>query len=142
VAPVIPEALPGWRRLLRGEQDEANLPWHVVTVLRDAGVTPETPVGILGNAQVASRWARLGRIRIVAELPAAQTWQIAADSDMLRSIVEAFRQTPVRVLLAEQVPPAAAAAGWRQVQTTPYWMLRLPEGSDKPDEVSAGSCRW
>jgi hypothetical protein len=117
------DGMNGWRRMLRGEPDEINLPWHIASLLRDAGVQPGHPVGIIGNAQVASRWARLARVRIVAEVPVADAWTFAsAEPDKVRFVLDAFARAGVRAVLSEHAPPPGARAGWTEVVHTPYWI--------------------
>lgn len=124
------EASDGWRRTLRGEADQPNIPWYHATVMRKAGVSPGTPVGVIGNAQVASRWARLARVRIVAETPAADVDSFLDASDgTIAAVIAAFRQTPARVLIAEGLPAEAKWSGWTPVEGTRYSLLWLDQRS-------------
>jgi hypothetical protein len=126
VTVVINEAGAGWQRMLRGEQDERNVPWETASVLREHGVREGTRIGIIGNAQLASRWARLARVRIVAEMPAADAAHLADfTAATVASVVAAFRRTPASVLLIEATAPVAAEHGWTVVEGTPYAVIPL-----------------
>lgn len=121
----------GWRRMLRGEPDELNLPWQTAMFLRDAGIVPGTPIGVIGNAQVASRWARLARVRIVAEVPVADLDAfLNADHEDVESVLSAFRSTPATALLAERLPRGSAWSAWRPVEGTPYSVIFLSSSGD------------
>lgn len=120
------ESSSGWRRLLRGEQDVLNVPWHVAVVMRGAGIGDGTPVAIAGNGQVASRWARLGRVKIVAEVPAAELTAFAASAEAATRVIRAFERSPARFVLAERIPPGMP--GWRALEGTPYWVMPIGSG--------------
>ena len=124
VAITILECAGGWIRLLRGEQDEYNVPWHIAEVVHAAGMGEGAPVAIVGNAQVASRWARLARVKIVAEVPPSDLVSFAASADAAAAAVDAFTRTKARFVLAEKIP--AAMDGWRALEGTPYWVRELP----------------
>ncbi|CAN5766072.1 hypothetical protein BH24ACI5_BH24ACI5_20520 [soil metagenome] len=120
------EVSEGWRRTLRGEADHPNIPWHNATTMREAGVSPGTPAGVIGNAQVASRWARLARVRIVAEVPVADLAAFAeAPEETMAAVIAAFRRTRARVLIAENLPTDAKWREWTPVPGTPYSLLWL-----------------
>ncbi|HJR61804.1 MAG TPA: hypothetical protein VJ813_20520 [Vicinamibacterales bacterium] len=122
------EVSDGWRRLLRGEAAERNMPWYTASVLREAGVSPGTPAGVIGNAQVASRWARLARVRIVAEVPVADLPAfLEADDTTVAGVIAAFRQTAARVLIAERLPAGSKWSNWTAVEGTPYSLLWLDQ---------------
>lgn len=131
------EVSDGWRRLLRGEADEQNIPWATAAALRDAGLSRGMPIGVIGNAQVASRWARLGRVRIVAEVPIADLQAfIGSDEKTVAAVVEAFRATPARLLLAEKLPSSGHWRDWTPVPGTPYSLLWLDQSRNSEIRLS------
>jgi len=113
-----------WSRMGGGDLHVSNPDWYLASRLQRAGLAPGTTVGVIGNAQVASRWARLAGVRIVAEVPAADVEQFTEGDDAtVRSVIAAFAQTPARFVLAERPPLSAPADGWRRVTGTPYWLF-------------------
>lgn len=123
VSTLVAECSDGWRRMLRGEADETNLPWHVAALVHGAGVSEGEHVAIVGNAQAASRWARLARVKIVAEIPAADVPVFAGDPAAAAQALRVLPASGARFVLAEQVP--GGMAGWQQLTGTPYWLERL-----------------
>jgi hypothetical protein len=120
---VLIECADGWRRLLRGEPDQENVPWHVASLIHDAGIGEGEHVAIIGNAQVATRWARLARVKIVAEVPASDVGAFRESEASAHLVLDALALTPARFALAEEIP--RGMSGWRQLTGTPYWVLRL-----------------
>lgn len=116
----------GWRRLLRGDQDALNISWHVAVVMRQAGIGEHTPVAVVGNGQVASRWARLGRVKIVVEVPAADLSAFTASPEAATRVIRALERSSARFVLAERIPPDMP--GWRALEGTPYWVMPVGSG--------------
>lgn len=86
--------------------------------LRRLGLTPGARVGVVGDAFEAY-WARLGRLRIVADIPPEDVplfWH--ADEAGQARVVEAFRAAGAAAIVAE-LPQAIVPAGWQRVGSTP-----------------------
>jgi hypothetical protein len=97
-------------------------PGQVALELRQMGLEEGDHVGVVGYA-FDSFWARLARVRIVAEVPgwdADELW--LGDAATQEMILEAFAGTGVRAVVAENVPRYARLGGWRQVGGTSYWI--------------------
>lgn len=124
VSATIWECGAGWRRLLRGDVDEYNNPWHVAEVMHAAGLAEGTRVAVIGNAQIASRWARLARVKIVAEVPIADLPLFAASADSANAVLRALDGSTARYALAEKIPENSL--GWRALEGTPYWIIEVP----------------
>jgi hypothetical protein len=90
-----------------------------------------------------AQWARLARVRIVAEVPywpqnlfdlsANNFWE--ADSKTQRNVIQALAKTGARVAVSQLAPPAAVASGWQRVGTTQYYLYWLNQVSP----VSSGN---
>jgi hypothetical protein len=120
---VMTECTDGWRRLLRGEPDQENVPWHVATLIHEAGIAEGEHVAIVGHAQVATRWARLARVKIVAEVPASDVAAFKASPAAAQTALDALARTSVKYVLAEDVP--SGMPGWRELPGTPYSVFKL-----------------
>jgi len=82
-------------------------------------------VGVVGYA-FDSYWARLARVKIVAEMPgwdADELW--FGDEATRESIVAAFAGAGVRAVVAERVPRYARLRGWQQVGRTSCWIRQI-----------------
>jgi hypothetical protein len=100
-------------------------PGEVAEALQAAGVHTGDRVGIIGYA-FDSFWARLARVRIVAEMPgtdAAPFW--AGDPDEQARVTAAFANAGVRAIVAEDVPEEAVLPGWQPLGQTNYALYLL-----------------
>jgi hypothetical protein len=108
----------------RGERDPAGPPagagpWRVAEGLRQMGVQAGDEVAVIGSGLEASRWARLARVRIIAELPEREQekfWE--ADRVTQARVMEAFAATGARVVVATRAAGCDPAPGWRRVGET------------------------
>jgi hypothetical protein len=101
-------------------------PGEVAEELQALGVNPGDRVGIIGYA-FDSFWARLARLRIVAEMPgtdAASFW--AGDAKVQQQVIAAFAESGVHAIVAEDVPSDAILPGWQPLGETNYWVYLLP----------------
>jgi hypothetical protein len=102
-------------------------PGAVAEELWRLGVEPADKVGVIGYA-FDSYWARLARVKIVAEM---YSWE--ADSFWLGSpsfqeeVLQAFAATGARAVVAEYVPPYATLRGWYRVELSNYYIFLLDE---------------
>jgi hypothetical protein len=106
--------------------------WHDVVAaeeLADTGIGPGDKVAIIGDG-TAAYWARLGKLRIVAEIMDAfhgstEFWN--APEEQQQQVYAAFRRTQAKAIVAKcPVCPARALAGWHSMAGTPYCYRRLP----------------
>jgi hypothetical protein len=108
--------------------------WRVADGLGRMGVGPgtlvgllETPLGPLGNSKQLY-WARLARVRIVAEIyttDAATYW--ASEEHVKRQVEEAFARARVAIMVTNRIPKWAFTHGWHPIGTTGYYMRFLPK---------------
>jgi hypothetical protein len=103
----------------------AAKPLEVATTLRELGVTPGDRVGVIGYAY-DSFWARLARVKIVAEMlevDAIDFWQ--GDEMLQQSVLRAFARTGAKAVIAEYVPNDAQLNNWHRVRNSNYYIYRF-----------------
>ena len=96
--------------------------------LRDLGMTPGTRVAVIGDGTNAY-WARLGRLRIVAEIMArnggsVQFWR--APESVQQHVYDLFQSAHARLVVASclsscPTPPK----GWKEIPGTSYCLYNL-----------------
>jgi hypothetical protein len=103
-------------------------PLEVAQALHELGVTPGDKVGVIGYAY-DSFWARLARVKIVAEMFEAQAiddfWQ--GDEPLWQSVLQAFADSGVSAVVAEYVPGDVVLEGWHQVGNSDYYIYAFTE---------------
>jgi hypothetical protein len=100
-------------------------PGEVTDELARLGVGPGSRVAVIGYAY-DSFWARLGRFRIVAEMPAWKAAEFYAGDIALQSrVIAAFGGTGAEAIVSEYTPGYARLEGWRQVGASNYYVYRL-----------------
>jgi len=98
---------------------DAAVHWEVATGLRRLGAAPGDRVAVVGSGLGAARWARLARVKIVAELPWqdwAQFWSI--DPAARARLLAIFARTGAEVVVADGAPDPIATVGWRKLGET------------------------
>lgn len=97
-------------------------PLAVARALQGLGVRQGDKVGVIGYAY-DSFWARLARVKIVAEMLEAdedQFWH--GDQALRQSVLQAFAKTGVDAVVAEYVPDYAGLRDWHQVENSNYYI--------------------
>jgi hypothetical protein len=97
--------------------------------LQRLGLRQGDRVGFIGESFTAF-WARLARVRIVAEIPpqhAREFW--SADPDRRSDALGTFADAGAVAVVADTVPEALVARGWQTIGDTGYavYFLRLEE---------------
>lgn len=111
---------------VQSEQHTAR-PMEVAEALQELGIQNGEPVGIIGYGY-DSFWARLARVKIVAELPELQATGFWLGNESLRqSVLQAFAGTGAKVVVAEYVPAYAKLNGWQQVGDSNYYIYQFEE---------------
>lgn len=104
---------------------EPAWPGQVTEALQQEGVQEGAYVGVIGYG-FDSYWARLGRWKIVAELPAADAEPFWSGSIVTQGrVIEAFASTGVKAIVAEHVPGYASLPGWHQIADSNYYFYLL-----------------
>jgi hypothetical protein len=102
-------------------------PVAVARDLQELGVRQGDKVGVIGYAY-DSFWARLARVRIIAELletDADEFWR--GDEALRQSVLQAFANTGVDAVVAEYVPGYAGLRDWHQVGNSNYFIYVFTE---------------
>lgn len=116
-----------FRDLKRGEDPRASAQAQVADSLRRIGVIPGDEVASIGYGFNAL-WARLARVRIVAEITSgsveaptgdvARFW--AADPSVRKKVYALLAGSGAKVIVANRVPGVVAADGWQRLGETDY----------------------
>jgi hypothetical protein len=116
----------GYARLSSQPADRALVtpapgwPGEVAEELHSLGITQGERVGVIGYA-FDSYWARLARVKIVAEM---FEWEAdpfyLGDSVFQARVVRDFTNAGASAIVAEYVPTYASLPGWHQVGETNY----------------------
>jgi hypothetical protein len=102
-------------------------PGEVALALHQQGVLQGDKVGIIGYG-FDSFWARLARVKIVAEMlesDAILFW--LGEDDLQQSVLRAFASTGAAAVVAEYVPGYARLEGWHQVSNSNYFIYKFEE---------------
>ena len=107
-----------------------NTAWAIANEMRQAGVQPGESIASVTYAQsYIARWARLARVRIVAEVnysthtPENYFWRQPAD--VKRRVLAALAATGAEVAVSDETPQGDGNDGWQAVGRTGYWIYRL-----------------
>jgi hypothetical protein len=102
-------------------------PGAVAEELWRLGVAPGDQVAVIGYA-FDSYWARLARVKIVAE---TLGWQADAlwlgEPAFQEEVLATFASAGANAVVAEYVPPYAKLSGWHQVGNSNYYIYLLDE---------------
>lgn len=102
-------------------------PLAVAQALRELGVDPGDKVGVIGYAY-DSFWARLARVRIVAEMlgtDATDLWQ--GDETTMQGVLQSFAGAGANAVIAEYVPSDVKISGWHKVGDSNYYIYVFRE---------------
>jgi hypothetical protein len=111
-----------------------NIAWYISREMQDLGVRPGDRVAYLGSP-ISAYWARLARVRIVAEVPldyerkddVFRTLRLVctqlgvfwrADEDTKKRVLDSFAGVGARYVVSNFVPPWANTTGWHRLTTT------------------------
>jgi hypothetical protein len=102
---------------LLDQDDQAQ----VATALRAAGIGPGDAVAS-GNRAFNDYWARLARVRIVAEVSERDGAAILdTEPDARAAVQRVLLAQPVRAVVARAWPAQTDAPGWRPIDGTDYF---------------------
>jgi len=113
------------RRVLRGETDREHNAWLTATRMQQEGVKTGDPIAVAGSAQVATRWAHLARVRIVAEVPLSDATKLWNDAAARQAATDALRRAGARWVMLEDRGSGSTLPDWRRVAGTPYFLKDL-----------------
>ena len=99
--------------------------WETAQALQKIGLKPGDRVAVIA-AKGEGHWARLAKLKVVAELRWGQDGAFWAGGHATRErVFAAFAATGSRVVVVKEPPPSAANEGWVQLGETPYYAYRL-----------------
>jgi len=97
-------------------------PLAVAQALMELGVEPGDKVGVIGYAY-DSFWARLARVKIVAEMLEADAEHLWRGDDALqREVLQSFASADANAVIAEHVPEYAQLSDWDRVGNSNYFI--------------------
>ena len=115
------------RNLMQFETPLSHTHWQVADALNKMGVLPGDKVASIGESH-AHFWARLAKVRIVAEIPYKETdnfWK--ADSLVKSNVIKTFGRTGAKVIVTNRVPTDVSPIGWQRIGNTNYYANMLPK---------------
>jgi hypothetical protein len=111
------------RDLLGGVDVSQNQQWQVAESLRAVGIQPGDELAHVGPS-FQCYWARLARVRIIAEIESPEEFWSA--SDFIRGqVMDRLVQAGAKALVTEGPPPGVAKTGWEQLGQTSYYIYKL-----------------
>jgi len=113
--------------LIRGEEKSTHIHWQVAdTLKKQIGIKPQDRVACIGDAYYAY-WARLARVKIVAEMPTRSVINfLAADESVRHQVIKIFEGTGAKVVVTREIPQTYAALfGWQRIKNTGYYVYIL-----------------
>jgi lysylphosphatidylglycerol synthetase-like protein (DUF2156 family) len=101
--------------------------YQVAESLNKAGVRPGEAVAVIGPGWDGMFWARLARVRIVAEIPPedkAAFW--LSGPSVIKGVLETISGLGVKAIVTHGQPESPDAQGWRKLGPTDYYARMLP----------------
>jgi hypothetical protein len=107
--------------LLRGH---GGVYYQAAESLNREGVWPGEAVAIIGSGWDGMIWARLARVRIVAQIPPEDTddFWLASDPRVKVEVYDAFARAGAKAIVTEETPPSGGFADWQRVGSTQYYV--------------------
>jgi hypothetical protein len=109
------------------EVASSSWPGEVAEELHRLGIQPGDKVAVIGYG-FDSFWARLARVKIVAEMLGSEAGPFyLGDASLQSEVVQAFASTGARAIIAERVPSYATLSSWHRVGNSNYYVYVLAE---------------
>jgi hypothetical protein len=115
-------------------------PWSVAAALQNSGVVRGTLVATIGSPARHVPWARLDRVRIIAEVPKDSSFW-AKSPALQGDVLLALEHAGAQVVVSPEVPPSALTRGWRLTGADDYgvFWLGAASGDRAPARAAAVS---
>jgi hypothetical protein len=129
----VPETLSAARDFADGEQRAEHPYWSVASALHEMGVPPGAHVAVVHPPDTPRwstmlAWARLGRFRIVAEVPSTSSEEYWNGTEaQQQAVATAFRQAGAVAMVACDISPAQFPSGWMRVTDSNCWFQPVRE---------------
>jgi hypothetical protein len=117
----------------RVEPSHGGMLLQVGKSLNRAGVLPGEDVAVIGDGSDGCRWARLARVRIIAQIlreDADDFWQVS-DARVKAEVYDAFARAGAKAVVAEETPSAGDLADWQRLGDTHYYVHLLARSSSQ-----------
>jgi len=112
-------------------RSDTSVDLQVADALRRNGVQNGDRVGLINfdtRWLPIVHWARLARVRVVAELPNTDSDKFAAaDDSHRREVIDTFAKTGAKILVAAHVPMNVTLRDWEQIGQTDYYVLKFSQ---------------
>ena len=100
--------------------------WEIARQLPAHGIAPGASVAVIGDTFGASHWARLARVRIVAEIPREEIVAFWSAPEAVREeTLAVFRQTDAEAVIATAIPPSVGTAGWMPIGDSGLYLRNI-----------------
>lgn len=121
--------------LIKGmDASTPHVQWQVADGLKRIGVQPGDKVASIGNS-MGAYWARLARVRIVAETPFKDVDSFWAADHLVKSrVMETFARAGAKAIVAEKLPDYVSKTGWQRIGKTDYYAYILPGEENAPNQ--------
>ena len=97
----------------------------IASELAKVGVNPESRIAMIGEPLYAY-WARIARLRIVAEVPRWAVTDFWASTHVRKSeVIEIFRSLGVKAVVADQESSREDALDWKTLGSTSLRVLLM-----------------
>jgi hypothetical protein len=107
-----------------------NVSWQVANGLQQLGLTTGDKVATVRfDGMQNSRWARLAKVHIVAEMDSRENFWQLSESDRQRVLIALSSSGAVMAISSEAPPDPEHAVGWRRIGSTGYFVCLLPARS-------------
>ena len=100
-------------------------PARLAEAVLEMGIKPGDDIAFVGYS-FGAFFARLARLRIIAEIPdseAERFWH--ADTSRRAVVIEAIRKTGAKTIIAESVSPGVSLDGWKRIGQSPHFLYQL-----------------
>jgi hypothetical protein len=100
-------------------------PVELAETVLEMGLRPGDEIAFIGYS-FGAFFARLARLRIIAEIPYSEAdrfWQ--ADHSTRVEVLDAIRGTGAKALIAESLPPGVSAHNWKRIGESRHFLYRL-----------------
>ena len=104
------------------DQSPSYKPVPMAEAVLEMGLKPGDEIAFIGYS-FGAFFARLARLRIIAEIPDDQAESFwLADPATRSAAVEAIRKTGAKAIIAEWVAPGAAVNGWQRIGNSQHFI--------------------
>jgi hypothetical protein len=109
-----------------GKGSRVHSQWQVAKGLENLGIRPGDKVAFIGDS-LYEYWARLARVRIVADIPGRNVAIFWNMDDMVRSrAIEAVAKTGAKFIVTKKIGIYPSIKSWQRIANTDYYAHALP----------------